>query len=62
MKSRCIGIKDVSVYLGVNVRTIYSWISQRKIPHIKVGRLVRFDPKKIDEWLEENTNNAHSVY
>jgi len=42
-------------YLGVAADTIYTMVSQRRIPYVKVGRLVRFDRNVIDEWLAKNT-------
>ena len=33
-------------------------IADRKIAYIKVGRLIRFDPKSLDEWIEANTITA----
>lgn len=54
-----IDIQELSEMLGVSVNTIYSWISQRKIPYIKVGRLVRFDVDKVEKWLE---NHSVEVY
>lgn len=31
---------------------IYDMTSRSQIPHIKVGRLIRFDPDEIDKWLQ----------
>ena len=49
--ARFYNITELSEYLGVKVNTLYSWISEKRIPYIKVGRLVRFDKNKIEEWL-----------
>lgn len=48
-------INEASHYTGVSVPTLYKWVSQRKIPHIKMGRLVKFDPAKIEEWIKQQT-------
>ena len=61
MNKRCLGIKGVSEYLGVTVNTLYSWVCQKRIPYIKVGRLVRFDMDKIQKWLELNTVEPYNV-
>ena len=50
-----VDIKEISEYLGSTVNTVYSWVHQKKIPYVKMGRLVRFDIKKIEEWLEDNS-------
>ena len=46
-------ISEASEYLGFAVHTIYSWTSQRRIPFLKVGGRLRFDKKKLDQWLEQ---------
>lgn len=48
---KLIGIQDVSERLGVSTNTIYAWISQKRIPHYKVGRLVKFNTTEIDQWI-----------
>jgi len=52
MERRYLGIRDCSEYLGVTRGTLYAWVCYRKIPYIKVGRLVKFDIKAIEEWLK----------
>ncbi len=51
--AKLIGIQEVSERLGVSSNTLYCWISQRRIPHFKVGRLVKFDGVEIDRWIAE---------
>jgi excisionase family DNA binding protein len=48
-------VRELSELTGLSPYTLYSWINQRKIPYVKVGRLVRFEPKKIEKWIEENS-------
>jgi len=52
---RLIDIQEASKITGVSIPTLYKWVSQRKIPHIKMGRLVKFDPLKLDEWIKQQT-------
>ncbi len=44
-------IQGASQYIGISVMTLYKWVSQRKIPHIKMGSLLKFDPLKLNEWI-----------
>ena len=55
MNNRLLGTTEISEYLGIKMNTIYAWVNQRRIPYIKVGRLVKFDIRKIEEWVSENT-------
>lgn len=45
-------VKDVATRLQVKDKTVYAWASQRKIPCVKIGGTVRFDPKEIEQWLQ----------
>ena len=53
--SRLLTIQEAAQYTGVSATTLYKWVSQRKIPQIKIGRLVKFDPVKLDEWIKQQT-------
>lgn len=48
-------IKEAADRLGTTERHMRALIADRKIAYIKVGRLIRFDPKSLDEWIEANT-------
>lgn len=50
--------EQVSNMLEVKVSTIYQWTHQRFIPHIKIGRFVRFKEDEIEKWLAENQRKA----
>lgn len=56
MNKRLINIQELSEYIGLSKNTIYSWVSQRRIPFVKCGRLTKFDLKRIDSWIEENSS------
>lgn len=43
-------IKQIAAQLGVSASWVKSAVFKRQIPHIKVGRLVRFDPDEIVAW------------
>ncbi len=45
-------IDQLAVHLGVTPRHVRRLISERRLPFLKVGRLVRFDPKGIAQWLD----------
>ena len=47
-------IQELSRYLGIKTSTLYAMVGERKIPHYKVGRLVRFKRSEIDFWMEAN--------
>jgi len=53
---------ELSDYTGLDVSTIYLWVKQRKIPFIKISRLVKFDIRKIDNWLQQKEIKSVNDY
>jgi excisionase family DNA binding protein len=51
-----IGVADVAEMLGVEVRHIRRLVYERRIPFVKWGHLIRFDPREVDAWI-----GAHSI-
>jgi excisionase family DNA binding protein len=52
---RLTDIEGASAYTGLSVHTIYTMVSQRRIPHVKLGKRVMFDLNLLDRWIEQNT-------
>lgn len=52
---RLFTISEVAQYTGLSVHTLYTMVSQRRIPYVKAGRLVKFDLKAIDTWIERHS-------
>ena len=50
-----IAIQEAAKYTGLSPHTLYTMVSQRRIPYIKVGRLVKFDVGLLDAWIKEHT-------
>lgn len=48
-------ILGASQNIGISVTTLYKLVSQQRIPHIKMGGLLKFDPLKLDEWIRRQT-------
>ena len=44
-------VKDMAVWLQVKDKTLYAWVSQGKIPCVKVNGVIRFDPGEIEPWI-----------
>jgi len=55
MNKRLININELSQYIGLSTSTIYSWVSQRRIPFVKCGRLTKFDLERINDWIKESS-------
>ena len=51
MKDEIMTIKDLSLYLKINEKTIYRLAKQRKLPGVKIGGVWRFKKEAIDNWM-----------
>jgi len=46
-------VEGVAEVLGVGIRHVRRLVDQRRIPFVKVGHYVRFDPREIAVWIDE---------
>ena len=51
---RLLTVQDAARYLTVSVSTLYGWVWQRRIPFVKVGRALRFDPRDLEDFIKTN--------
>jgi excisionase family DNA binding protein len=49
---RLLTIDQLAERLGITVRHVRRLVAERRLPYYKVGRLVRFDPAEISQWLQ----------
>lgn len=47
------GNDQAAAYLGCTPDTLRVWVSKRRVPHLKIGRLTRFLKQDLDEFLEQ---------
>ena len=43
----------VAELLGVGTPYVYRLVHERRIPHLKFGHYVRFDPADLHRWLND---------
>jgi excisionase family DNA binding protein len=49
-------IRQASQYLGVSADTLYKYVGEQEIPAFKLGNRWRFKKSKLDQWMEEKSN------
>ena len=52
MQERWLSVDQISLHLGVNPDTIYKWITRKRMPAHKVGRLWKFLASEVDQWVK----------
>lgn len=54
-------LRQLADHLGVNERHVRRLVAERRIPFIKWGRLLRFDPDAIAEWIDRARVDGDTV-
>ena len=52
---------QVAEWLNVKESTIRKWVHYGFIPHVKIGRCVRFREEDIETWLQERTEKGRAT-
>ena len=51
-QTQLVDIEWVAGRLGVKVRHVRRLVADRRIPFVKCGHLLRFDPAEIEAWID----------
>lgn len=58
MGDQIMTVKDVASYLKLNERTVYRMAASGRIPAFKVGGSWRFQMAELQQWIQEQHNQA----
>jgi excisionase family DNA binding protein len=47
-----IDMATAAEHLGVSLRHVRRLVAEKRIPYVKVGHLVRFDPGELAGWID----------
>ena len=50
--ARFLDVYEVASWLGVEVGFIRRLIAERRIPFVKIGKHIRFDPEEVAAWID----------
>ena len=53
--------KQLSELLQVDQSTVYKWSHMEFIPHIKMGRAIRFVEREVEAWLQQRTRQGRKA-
>jgi excisionase family DNA binding protein len=48
-----LSFSEAAEFLKVSVRTLRRWVAEKRVPHAKIGGLVRFRRQALLDWLAE---------
>lgn len=52
MEDRWLSVDEIAAYLGIKRDTVYKWISEKKMPVHRLGRLWKFRKEEVNEWVK----------
>ena len=50
-EDRWLSVNEIADHLGIKRDTLYKWISDKKMPAHRIGRLWKFKKYEVDEWV-----------
>ena len=62
VKQRLINIRELAGYTGFSLSALYSMVSQKRIPYVKIGHSIRFDLQEIDEFIKKHSVGVDKVW
>ncbi|MCK5494246.1 MAG: helix-turn-helix domain-containing protein [Candidatus Omnitrophica bacterium] len=54
--------QELSEYLKVKLSTIRKWCHYDYVPFLRLGGFVRFEEKKIDQWIRKRARKGRASY
>jgi excisionase family DNA binding protein len=55
---RLLNIKEGAALLNISENTLRQWVHQRRVPMVKLGKAVRFDPEDLQKFIEANRRDV----
>jgi len=52
---RLIDVEALAELWSVSKATLYNWVFQKRIPHVKLGHALRFDVEELEEFRRRCT-------
>ncbi len=62
MKDTFLTVKELSKYLNIKGKTIYSWVSKTVIPFYRMQGVLRFKKGEIDIWLKSKCKSIEGLF
>jgi predicted DNA-binding transcriptional regulator AlpA len=57
-KTRFMKAAELSDLFGMSRGRLYSMARSRRIPHLRIDTMIRFDPGRVADWLDSTGSTA----
>lgn len=51
-------VPDVAACLGITPKGVYGLVEKRRIPFLRIGNRLRFEPGRIRDWIQQKRVEA----
>jgi len=52
--ARLVDIEGAAEFLGVTVRHVRRLVAERRVPYVKWGSRLHFDPQELEVWIDRH--------
>ena len=60
IEEQLLPVRAVAELLHVKESTIRKWVAQLEIPHLRLGKTIRFRKTEVLQWLEDNAKKGNA--
>ena len=46
-----LSVEEIADHLGISKETVYRWLEKGAIPAHRIGKLWKFRPSEVDQWV-----------
>ncbi len=54
-------IHEAAVYLGISEDTLYTYARKHIVPAFRLGNRWKFKRSKVDEWMDQQSDNQGEI-
>ena len=51
---KLLNVEEAALFLGISPKTLYQYVSMKKVPCIKFGNCLRFSQEQLWQWVKEH--------
>lgn len=51
-------VRTAATRLSISPFTLRAWVRSGRVPHVRLGRLIMFEPQDLNQWIASRTHAA----
>ena len=57
LRVQLLSTRQAAELLGISTRSLWTLTHEGKLPHLRVGKLVKYPMDRLEQWVRENTDD-----